>query len=119
MIKLTFYGGVNEIGGNKILLEHKDTKIFLDFGWSFTMGKDPFSEEDIEAEVMQNWIKHFKLKFYQLHASGHASREEIMEITKSIGPQKVIPMHTEHPKLFKKLLKSKVIEPKVGENIFI
>jgi ribonuclease J len=32
MVKLTFYGGVNEIGGNKILLEDKGTKIFLDFG---------------------------------------------------------------------------------------
>ena len=32
---LTFYGGVNEIGGNKILLEDKGTKIFLDFGMSF------------------------------------------------------------------------------------
>jgi len=35
MTSLTFYGGVNEIGGNKILLEDKDTKIFLDFGMSF------------------------------------------------------------------------------------
>jgi len=36
MTSLTFYGGVNEVGGNKILLEDKDTKIFLDFGMSFT-----------------------------------------------------------------------------------
>jgi len=35
MVKLTFYGGVKEIGGNKILLEDKDTKIFFDFGMSF------------------------------------------------------------------------------------
>ena len=35
MTSLTFYGGVNEIGGNKILLEDKDTKVFLDFGLSF------------------------------------------------------------------------------------
>lgn len=35
MTSLTFYGGVNEIGGNKILLEDKDTKVFLDFGKSF------------------------------------------------------------------------------------
>ena len=35
MVKLTFYGGIKEIGGNKILLEDKDTKIFLDFGMSF------------------------------------------------------------------------------------
>jgi len=34
---LTFYGGVNEIGGNKILLKDGDTKIFLDFGMSFAM----------------------------------------------------------------------------------
>jgi len=40
MTSLTFYGGVNEIGGNKILLEDKDTKVFLDFGMSFgTRGK--------------------------------------------------------------------------------
>ena len=35
MTSLTFYGGVNEIGGNKILLEDKDTKVFLDFGKGF------------------------------------------------------------------------------------
>jgi mRNA degradation ribonuclease J1/J2 len=35
MPSLTFYGGVREIGGNQILLQHKDTKIFLDFGKNF------------------------------------------------------------------------------------
>ena len=35
MVSLSFYGGVAEIGGNKILLEDEDTKIFLDFGMSF------------------------------------------------------------------------------------
>ena len=35
MVNLTFYCGVKEIGGNKILLEDNDTKIFLDFGMSF------------------------------------------------------------------------------------
>jgi ribonuclease J len=33
--KLSFYGGLDEIGGNKILLEDKGTRIFLDFGKSF------------------------------------------------------------------------------------
>jgi len=32
---LTFYGGVGEIGGNKILLEDSGTRIFLDFGKNF------------------------------------------------------------------------------------
>jgi hypothetical protein len=30
--KLTFYGGVNEIGGNKILLQTDDGSVLLDFG---------------------------------------------------------------------------------------
>lgn len=34
MASLIFYGGVGEIGGNKILLEDEDTRVFLDFGKS-------------------------------------------------------------------------------------
>ncbi|MCW3996050.1 MAG: MBL fold metallo-hydrolase [Candidatus Bathyarchaeota archaeon] len=41
--KVTFYGGVNEIGGNKILLQDESTKIFLDFGMSFTAKKQFYS----------------------------------------------------------------------------
>jgi ribonuclease J len=40
---LTFYGGVNEIGGNKILLKDGETKVFLDFGMSFRMKKQFYS----------------------------------------------------------------------------
>ena len=44
MTSLTFYGGVNEIGGNKILLEDGKTKIFLDFGMSFSQASQFFAE---------------------------------------------------------------------------
>jgi len=44
MTSLTFYGGVDEIGGNKILLEDRDTRIFLDFGMSFSQSGKYFSE---------------------------------------------------------------------------
>lgn len=44
MTSLTFYGGVNEVGGNKILLEDKGTKVFLDFGKSFTRRAKYFEE---------------------------------------------------------------------------
>jgi ribonuclease J len=47
---LTFYGGVNEIGGNKILLEDKDTRVFLDFGKSFSR-RSKFFEEYINPRV--------------------------------------------------------------------
>jgi hypothetical protein len=44
LTNLTFYGAVNEIGGNKILLEDIDSKLFLDFGMSFGTASKYFSE---------------------------------------------------------------------------
>jgi mRNA degradation ribonuclease J1/J2 len=36
---ITLYGGVNEIGGNRLLLKDKDIRIFFDFGMSFDLKK--------------------------------------------------------------------------------
>lgn len=44
MTPLTFYGGVNEIGGNKILLDDNGTRIFLDFGQFFELGTTSIPE---------------------------------------------------------------------------
>lgn len=44
MVKITCYGGVNEIGGNKILLEDGDTRIWLDFGMAFGQYNTYFEE---------------------------------------------------------------------------
>jgi len=44
MVSLTFYGGVGEIGGNKILLEDKDTRVLLDFGINFAERSKFYSE---------------------------------------------------------------------------
>jgi mRNA degradation ribonuclease J1/J2 len=43
MVKLTFHGGVNEIGGNKIQIQHGKTQIILDFGLSFAKGKEYYT----------------------------------------------------------------------------
>ncbi len=39
MVRLTFYGGVNEIGGNKILLEDGERRLLLDFGFPYKRHK--------------------------------------------------------------------------------
>ena len=44
MVKIDFYGGVDEIGGNKILIGSDSTSFFLDFGMSFNKANDYFSE---------------------------------------------------------------------------
>jgi len=35
-VNLTFYGGVGEIGGNKILIEDRSSRFFLDFGKNYS-----------------------------------------------------------------------------------
>ncbi len=46
MTNLKFYGGVNQIGGNKILVEdrHSEASVFLDFGMNFTEHGKYFEE---------------------------------------------------------------------------
>ncbi|MGH9921851.1 MAG: MBL fold metallo-hydrolase, partial [Nitrososphaerales archaeon] len=57
MTSLTFYGGVNEIGGNKILLEDKDTKILMDFGKGFSK-RSKYYEEFLKPRP-SNGLKDF------------------------------------------------------------
>lgn len=44
MVQLTFYGGINEIGGNKILLEDGERRLLLDFGFPYKRYKEFFEE---------------------------------------------------------------------------
>ncbi|ABK76657.1 hydrolase of the metallo-beta-lactamase superfamily [Cenarchaeum symbiosum A] len=44
MTQLEFYGGIKEIGGNKILVEDKGTRVFLDFGMQMGRANDYFAE---------------------------------------------------------------------------
>jgi len=44
MAKVTFYGGVDEIGGNCFLVEDNDTRILLDFGLRYSARRKYFEE---------------------------------------------------------------------------
>ncbi|RLI10293.1 MBL fold metallo-hydrolase [Candidatus Bathyarchaeota archaeon] len=70
---------------------------------------EPFTEDDIEDRVMHNWLDHFRLRYHQLHASGHMSRRELTEAIESINPRRVFPVHTENPQLFSKLFDHAVL----------
>jgi len=62
---------------------------------------EPFSEEDLEDEVMHHWIDHFKMHFHQLHASGHLNKDQLVHLINDIQPKQVFPVHTENQHLFK------------------
>ncbi len=63
---------------------------------------EPFSEDDVEDQVLHNWLEHFGLAFHQMHASGHASGPELLDIVRATGAARVYPIHTEHPEAFRK-----------------
>jgi len=54
-VRLTFLGGVNEVGGNKILLEdfNYDVKIFLDFGINIKDFNDNFEKYEEPSSVKE------------------------------------------------------------------
>lgn len=65
---------------------------------------EPFDVEmELDAKRIDNWLDLFSLKQYGrktedgLHASGHASGTEIIEMLRTIHPKRIIPIHTEHP----------------------
>lgn len=61
---------------------------------------EPFSEDDVDDQVMRNWLDHFGLTFHQMHASGHASGTELAEIVRTVRARATFPIHTEHPEAF-------------------
>ena len=60
LTSLTFYGGVKDIGGNKFLVDDKGTKIFMDFGMSFTE-EGRFFAEFLNARTSNSLIDMFEL----------------------------------------------------------
>ncbi len=145
MVTITCYGGVNEIGGNKILLEDGDTRIFLDFGMNFARYGKYYAEflqprtcngigdllelgiiPDIDNIYRNDFLANEGRKLTEepmvdgvlishAHASGHACGSELKEMIDIINPKTLIPIHTEHPDYFKKLVKVKVRLPEYGK----
>jgi ribonuclease J len=61
---------------------------------------EPFSEEDVDHDVLLRWLDHFGLGYHQLHASGHCSGPELLALVRAMAPGSVFPIHTEHPEAF-------------------
>jgi ribonuclease J len=88
-------------------------------------------EQKCDIKRLRQWIDHFGLSPIGLpdvqtgkpaddeqgfHSSGHASAPELRELVDTINPGTVIPIHTEHPELFKAKFgaKRQVVIPQIG-----
>ncbi len=77
-------------------------------------------DEDMKMDRrrLRNWLEHFDVMVYgldeglegPLHASGHASGTELVDIIREIHPQQLVPVHTEDPQFFLDALEQDGIE---------
>ena len=79
---------------------------------------EPFSEDDVDDQVLHNWVDHFGLGFHQFHASGHCSGRELIEISDAMDPKAIVPVHTEHPEAFTQA-RSRVEPPEKGKPLLL
>lgn len=108
-------GSSDHVVGSDYVREHQRELIFhTDFmqltelidvrpspGSLFIRSKsEPFEEDDVQEEVLQNWMERFGFDFRSAHASGHASMAEVFKVVEEVAPAKVVPVHTENPSLF-------------------
>ena len=74
---------------------------------------EPFSEDDVDDQVLHNWLDHFGMGFHQFHASGHCSGPELHEVGERMRPGMILPIHTEHPEAFRSE-RSRIVSPEKG-----
>ena len=82
MTSLTFYGGINEIGGNKFLLQDRGARVFLDFGKNFTREKQYFDEPWItprkEEHLLDLGILPDLPQIYKKDSTGDAKLDAVL-----------------------------------------
>ena len=60
-------------------------------------------ENEWQRTILENWMRHFNIKFHKAHCSGHASKSDLIEAIKKINPKVLIPVHTQAAEEFKKV----------------
>ena len=80
---------------------------------------EAFDEEmRMDRKRLRNWLEHFDVEIHgldesldgPLHASGHASGSELIDIIRQVRPQRLVPIHTQDPVFFLNTLAQDDIE---------
>jgi len=70
---------------------------------------------DDAMQKMTRFIKKKKMKFYQVHTSGHAEIDTLKKVVKKLKPGRIIPIHTFHPDKYGNLFSRKIVQLSDGE----
>ena len=89
---------------------------------------EPFNEEmELDHRKIKRWLDHFGLitpgsngvaDWDPIHVSGHGDAQQIGAMVSQIAPRRLVPIHTESPKLFKSIHGS-VTQVGLGQTIEI
>ncbi len=71
--------------------------------------------QDDSLQRMMRFIKRKKMKFYQVHTSGHAEIDTLKKVVKKLKPGKIVPIHTFHPDKYGGLFSRKIEQISDGE----
>jgi ribonuclease J len=74
---------------------------------------------DDAMQKMMRFIKKKKMKFYQVHTSGHAEIDTLKKVVKKLKPVKIIPIHTFHPDKYGDLFNQKIEQLSDGEVLVV
>jgi ribonuclease J len=89
---------------------------------------EPFNMEmELDKNRLRRWLQRFEVNPPDFepryaHASGHANGPELLDMIREIHPKTLIPVHTEHPKMFAEALAGSDIEvciPTLGQPIVL
>jgi ribonuclease J len=81
----------------------------------FSSSEPHNEEQEIDRQRVENWLRVLGMRSLQVHASGHASRAELIEILREASPKMLIPIHSEKPSAFNGLVKEAQVECKIIE----
>jgi ribonuclease J len=81
---------------------------------------EPFDiEMELDWKRIENWINHFGMDLNATHVSGHASGPQLKEFVKTVKPKMVIPIHTQHAKIYDKWWDNVHLLKSLGESVEI
>jgi ribonuclease J len=72
---------------------------------------EPFTEEaDFDFDRWKNQLALFGAILYHIHSSGHIHPLELQRFIDAVSPEILIPVHTEHPEVFRELFESRTLK---------
>lgn len=72
---------------------------YLKAGIYLHMNGEPLGEYDPRYSILLNTLEKYNFTFASYSVSGHASKEDILNIVESINPKIVVPWHTFEPEI--------------------